>query len=94
MKLRVIVTVRGRVQGVGFRYRTAEQAAELNVTGWVKNLPDDTVRGCFEGEEEDVLTLVQWCRRGPRGAWVEGLQVEEREYTGEFSGFSIRHSGE
>ncbi|UFS71408.1 acylphosphatase [Geomonas sp. RF6] len=94
MKLRVMVTIRGRVQGVGFRYQCAEEAALHNVSGWVKNLPDDSVRGCFEGEEEDVLDLVQWCRKGPRGAWVEELKVEEREYTGEFSGFSIRHGGE
>jgi len=94
MKLRATVIARGRVQGVGFRYYTAETAAGQRVTGWVRNLPDGSVQGCFEGEEEDVRAQVKWCRRGPSQARVDELLVEEGTYTGEFSGFSIKQCGD
>jgi len=94
MKIRATVTVRGRVQGVAFRYYTAEAAARHGVTGWVQNLPDGSVQGCFEGEEQDVRAQVEWCRRGPSQARVDEVLVEEGNYTGEFAGFSIRQSGD
>jgi len=94
VKIRTTVIVRGRVQGVGFRYYTAEAAAGHRVTGWVQNLPDGSVQGCFEGEEADVRAQVEWCRRGPSQARVAELLVAEGTYTGEFSGFSIKQSGD
>ena len=94
MKIRALVTVRGLVQGVAFRHYTAEAAARNGVTGWVINLPDGSVQGCFEGEEENVHAQVQWCRRGPAHARVDEVGVEEGKFTGEFSGFSIRYSGD
>ena len=93
MKIRVTVIVRGRVQGVGFRHYTAKTAARRQVTGWVMNLEDGSVQACFEGEEEEVRAMVQWCRRGPDLAQVEELIEQPGDYTGEFSGFSTRHSG-
>ena len=94
MKIRATVIVRGLVQGVAFRYYTAEAAAQHRVTGWVQNLPDGSVQGCFEGEEEDVRAQVEWCRRGPSQARVDELLVKEGNYTGEFTGFSIKQSGD
>ena len=94
MKIRATVIARGRVQGVGFRYYTGEAAAHYRVTGWVQNLPDGSVQACFEGEEENVRAQVEWCRRGPTQARVDELLVEEGTYTGEFSGFSIKNSGD
>lgn len=91
MKIRANVTVRGLVQGVNFRYYTRQKAEGLNVTGWVKNLPDGSVRGCFEGEEEDVNALVGWCRTGPKSARVDAVEVEGTQCTGEFSSFEIKH---
>ena len=93
MKIRANVIVRGLVQGVAFRHYTAQAAAEHRVTGWVINLPDGSVQGCFEGEEEDVRAQVQWCRRGPPAARVDELVVEEGIFTGEFAGFGVRHGG-
>jgi acylphosphatase len=92
VKIRATVTVRGRVQGVGFRYHTAHTAARHQVTGWVRNLPDGSVQGCFEGEESEVAAVVQWCRRGPDQAQVEELVENRDDYTGEFTEFSIRHA--
>ncbi|GFO55709.1 acylphosphatase [Geomonas sp. Red276] len=91
MRTRVTVVVRGRVQGVAFRHHTARTAARLGVCGWVANQADGSVKGCFEGEDEAVRAMVEWCRRGPDLAQVEQLTEEPGEYTGEFAGFSIRY---
>lgn len=91
MKIRVQVTVQGYVQGVAFRHHTAQAAERHQVSGWVRNRPDGSVEGCFEGEEEQVRALVEWCRQGPPAARVDELQVREESYTGEFAGFSIRY---
>jgi acylphosphatase len=92
MKIRATVVVRGQVQGVAFRHHAARAAAQHRVSGWVMNLPDGSLQGCFEGEEEDVRAQVEWCRRGPDQARVDELAVEEGEFTGEFAGFSIRYA--
>jgi len=90
MKIRVVVIVKGHVQGVCFRQYTQQTAILHNVTGWVRNLPDGNVAGCFEGEEKDVRALIDWCRRGPEWARVEEVLVENEPYRGEFSGFNVR----
>lgn len=90
MKILARVTVKGRVQGVSFRHYTQQAAILRNVTGWVRNLDDGNVEGCFEGEEKDVRALIDWCRRGPEWARVEEVLVEEKPYWGEYRGFNIR----
>lgn len=90
MKIRVNVRIEGLVQGVNFRYFTRQTAAGLNVTGWVRNAEDGSVRGCFEGEATDVNALVDWCRTGPPAAKVTGVLTEEGNYSGEFSDFQVR----
>jgi acylphosphatase len=89
-KSRVKVIVKGIVQGVNFRYYAQRQAAKLNITGWVKNLPDGSVAAVFEGDEQDVEAMVQWCRRGPPSAQVTELIAQPEEYRGEFSSFSVK----
>lgn len=91
MKIRTTVIVRGIVQGVAFRHHTTRAAAQHQVTGWVMNLPDGSVQACFEGEEEQVRAMVQWCRRGPDSARVDELIEKPGDYTGEFAGFSVRY---
>lgn len=90
MKIRAMVTVKGIVQGVSYRYHTVEQAVLNNVMGWVKNLSNGDVLGCFEGEERDVKALIDWCRNGPRHARVDEVIVEPEEFSGEFRDFSVR----
>ena len=94
MKIRTTVFVRGRVQGVGFRYYTAKTAKRHQLTGWVTNVPDGSVQACFEGEEEAVRAAVNWCRRGPEPAHVEEFTEQTGDYTGEFDDFGIRHEHE
>jgi len=90
-KSRVKIIVKGIVQGVNFRYYTQRQASKYNLTGWVKNLPDGSVAAVFEGEEDDVNAMLQWCRRGPSAAHVTELIEQPEEYRGEFSAFSVKY---
>lgn len=89
MNIRARVIVSGVVQGVNFRYHTQSAARRIGVAGWVRNLADGTVEGCFEGEEGLVEELIAWCRRGPVSARVDDLHVERQPYLGEFSEFMI-----
>jgi acylphosphatase len=71
------VVIYGFVQGVGFRFAVQRAAGSRGVSGWVRNRPDGAVEAVFEGEPEDVEALVDFCRRGPRGAEVERVDVEK-----------------
>ena len=86
---RAEVTVRGMVQGVFFRVETRDRARSLGLSGWVTNAPDGTVRAAFEGDDERVESMIDWCRRGPSGASVDEVDVTWGEPAGEL-GFSIR----
>jgi acylphosphatase len=86
---RARVVVRGLVQGVSFRIATRDRARSRGVAGWVRNRADGAVEAVFEGTEEDVQSLVYWCRRGPSGAVVESVEVEWEPPGGEH-GFAIR----
>jgi len=83
------VVVHGRVQGVFFRESTRRRADAAGVAGWVANRSDGTVEAWFEGAEEDVGVLVDYVRRGPSGAQVERVDVDEVEPEG-LSGFAVR----
>ncbi len=89
MKVRKRVFVSGRVQGVFFRYSTAEMAEKLGVKGWVRNRLDGRVEALLEGDKESVEKLISWMRKGPPGAVVKDVEVLDEDYKGEFSGFSI-----
>jgi acylphosphatase len=86
---RAEVTVHGMVQGVFFRVETRDRARSLGLSGWVTNAPDGTVQAAFEGDDERVKSMVDWCGRGPRGAWVERVDVTWLEPDGD-QGFTIR----
>ena len=88
-KSRAKLIIKGIVQGVNFRYYTQREARKYGVTGWVRNLDDGSVAAVFEGEEEDVEAMIQWCRHGPPGARVTDLIAQPEEYLGEFQSFSI-----
>ncbi|WP_375000280.1 acylphosphatase [Aeromicrobium sp. CTD01-1L150] len=83
------VVVHGRVQGVFFRARCAEQAAAAGVTGWVANQPDGTVEAVFEGEEAAVSQMLTWCHEGSERAQVSSVDVLEEQPEG-LTGFDHR----
>ena len=87
---RVVITVRGRVQGVSFRYYTREKALKLGIRGFVKNLRDLSVLIVAEGPESSLSELVQWARQGPQMALVEDLTLAKEEFRQEFKTFEIR----
>jgi acylphosphatase len=78
----VDVRITGMVQGVSFRAYTRQQAHGLGVAGWVRNEPDGSVAGHFEGPERAVDALVAWCRHGPAYAEVDEVAVSDAELTG------------
>ena len=81
-KARRRVVVHGRVQGVFFRDTVRRLAAQRQVAGWVRNVPDGTVEAVFEGDADAVERLVAFCREGPRGAEVERVDVFDEEPEG------------
>jgi acylphosphatase len=88
--VRVRARVRGLVQGVFYRASTADRAAELGVAGWVRNCSDGSVELEAEGPREQVDQLVAWCRRGPPGARVTGVEVESVAETRGERAFRVR----
>jgi acylphosphatase len=87
--IRAHLIIKGRVQGVGYRATTSRRASQLNVKGWVKNLPDGSVEAILEGDETAVNKLIKWCSRGPTKARVRDVQVEKMRATGEFPYFFV-----
>ena len=88
-KVRAHVRIKGRVQGVCFRMDTRQAALERSLTGWVRNLPDGSVEAVFEGEEDDVKSILKWCNAGPPLAQVNNVVVEWKPYRGTFENFEI-----
>lgn len=82
--MRVHVLVRGRVQGVGFRWYVREVARNLGLAGWVRNRPDGTVEVAAEGDGQMVERLRDMLRAGPSAATVTAVDdVRENEQIGE-----------
>ena len=71
------ITVRGRVQGVGFRFSTVRKAEELGIKGFVENRSNGTVYIEAEGEAEDLNQFINWCWQGPVSARVEDVVTQE-----------------
>jgi acylphosphatase len=82
------VVISGFVQGVGFRLAVERAATSRGVSGWVRNRADGAVEAVFEGESDDVEALVALCRRGPRGADVERVDVRSESPEG-LTGFHV-----
>ena len=80
----------GRVQGVGYRFNCCRQACSLGLTGWVRNLPDDSVEIVAEGPPAALNAFVAWCREGPTYADVEHVAETPEPATGEFPVFEIK----
>jgi len=81
--------VSGRVQGVFYRAASESVARRLDLTGWVRNLPDGRVELVACGEETKLMELEQWLREGPPRARVEQVAVQDVAVQG-FPGFSVR----
>ena len=90
--VRVHVWVQGRVQAVGFRAFVQQNAAQIGVTGWVRNVGYDTVEGVAEGSKEQIEEFLQMVKRGPLGSRVDESREEWEQVTGEFEAFRVKAS--
>jgi len=70
------VTIRGRVQGVGYRYWVEQQARARGLEGWVRNRRDGSVEALFAGPQDLVSRMIALCRRGPTSARVDAVEEE------------------
>ncbi|MEW6102785.1 MAG: acylphosphatase [bacterium] len=89
MKISCHLLISGSVQGVFFRANTRDIANSLFLSGWVKNLPDGKVEVMASGEKENIEKLIEWCKKGPRGADVSNVEIEYGDSIDEFKGFQI-----
>ena len=90
-KRRVHVWITGRVHGVFFRAYTRDAALSAGIGGWERNLPDGRVEAIFEGNDENVESVINWCHEGSPMSRVDIVEVREEIYTGEFDNFRITH---
>ena len=81
--------VRGRVQGVGYRWWTVQAAAALGLDGWVRNRRDGAVEILAIGDAAAIVRLAEACRDGPRGAMVASVERRPAEDDGT-SGFDSK----
>jgi acylphosphatase len=84
------LTIRGRVQGVGYRAWVEHQARAHGLEGWVRNRRDGSVEALLSGPADVVANMVALCHRGPTYARVEAVQ-EEAAHS---DALNLRHAGE
>jgi acylphosphatase len=84
------VTIRGRVQGVGYRYWARRTATARGLEGWVRNRRDGSVEAVFAGPEQAVAEMIGLCRRGPDAAHVDSVG----EQPAEPDALNLRRKGE
>lgn len=87
---RVDATVRGRVQGVGFRYFAWREAQDLDLEGWVANEPDGTLRCLAQGPRDRVEAFLARLEAGPASAVVERVDARWLPASGSLGPFSVR----
>jgi len=89
-KIRAHVIISGRVQGVCYRQGAFQKAVGLGLKGWVRNLHNGDVEAVFEGEENLVEKMLEWCKEGPSLAKVLHMEVDKQSCLDSFSDFSIK----
>ena len=86
------VWVQGRVQAVGFRAFVLQNALQIGVTGWVRNVGYDTVEAVAEGTKAQLEDFLRMVKRGPMGSRVDDWREEWKQATGEFGSFRVKVS--
>lgn len=84
------ISIKGRVQGVGFRYQTENAAKKFGIKGFVKNMPDGSVYIEACGQNRNIELFLDWCKKGPLLANVTKVHSNEISFKN-YDGFSIRY---
>ncbi len=82
--------IRGRVQGVGFRYYVLKSAQQLKLAGWVRNLPNGQVEVEAQGDEDSLYQFEQLLWKGPHFSNVEEVTCTRSETNSTYEGFQVR----
>lgn len=90
-KTQIKVIIKGKVQGVFYRFETKNTADKFGIKGYVKNLSNGSVEAVFEGDSPVVTQMLNWCNKGPTAARVENVLVEPGEGVSNFETFMIRY---
>lgn len=91
MNHRMTVRYEGRVQGVGFRFTCVKLAQGFEVTGWVKNEFDGSVTLVAEGEEDQLMGLLQAIRNSLQDRYITNELIRRSSATDEFETFGVRY---
>jgi len=83
--------IKGKVQGVFFRASTQQKAQKLNLTGWVKNLPNGQVEVVAEGNSRNLKTFLKWIQKGPQLAHITSIDIYWEKPLNKFNSFSIKY---
>lgn len=83
------IIVKGKVQGVGYRYNAQAMAHKYDLTGFVKNMQGKSVLVHAQGADENIQLFIEWCNTGPRHAEVHEVITEEVELAG-YTTFEIK----
>lgn len=83
------VKIKGRVQGVNFRYYAKKRAEQLGLVGWIKNTSKGEVECLAEGEKEALEKFLQWCRQGSKSARVREMEIHRFAPGEKFDSFDI-----
>lgn len=89
MPIRRNILVKGLIQGGTYRKQTQRVARHLGVSGWVRNVNNETVEACLEGDARAVDDVIAWCAFGPGKGKVDEVQILNGRYGGGYSDFSI-----
>ena len=88
---RVRMIIQGIVQGVFFRANAKKAAEMLGLKGYARNMADGSVEIVAEGPEQKIKELIEFCKKGPRAARVDKVDVHIEEASNEFDNFKVRH---
>ena len=88
---RLTITISGKVHGVFYRDFAKIEAEKLDITGYVKNLPNGNVEIIAEGSDENLEKFITACRKGPLMAFVNNIDIKETQALSDLEGFDIRH---
>ncbi len=86
---RAHVFIEGKVQGVGYRHFTKRNVQDIGLRGWVKNLSDGRVEAVFEGPKEQVMEMVERCKKGP--GQVDNIDLKWEEIDEKLDSFKVKH---